>query len=187
MFQSPLGDQLEQTMKELLNPAPIFELPSHMIKQQQHQQNSSPMSTGQPLPITTDPTKSSLQAAAATTTPAPFSKRSDSASTASLYSSHSTSSSSGRIHQQHYHIVKLPSTRHALLTGSRTLISGLGQAYEQDQPNTMEPSLPLCYLLDHPVDQDDVVIQSASGLDGHILVCLQERVTNIFKFIYNLR
>jgi hypothetical protein len=104
-----------------------------------------------------------------------------------LYSSHSSSSSSGRIHQQHYRIVKLPSTRHALLTGSRTLISGLGQAYDQDQLNTMEPSLPLCYLLDHPVDQDDVVIQSASGLNGHILVCLQERVTNIFKFIYNLR
>ncbi|KAI8332270.1 calcium-activated BK potassium channel alpha subunit-domain-containing protein [Chlamydoabsidia padenii] len=88
---------------------------------------------------------------------------------------------------QHYRITKLPSTRHALLTGSRTLIAGLGQAYEQNQPNTLEPSLPLCYLLDQPVLRDDVMIESASGLKGHILVCLQERVTNIFKFIYNLR
>lgn len=184
-------------MRELLNPTPIFELPPHMTKQQHQQQTSSPMTTDQPLPTTSDLIKSSSQTAApltavavataATTTPSPFSKRSDSTSTASLYSSHSTSSSSGRIHQQQYRIVKLPSTRHALLTGSRTLISGLGQAYDQDQPNTMEPSLPLCYLLDHPVDLDDVEIQSASGLNGHILVCLQERVTNIFKFIYNLR
>ncbi|KAI8089736.1 uncharacterized protein BX664DRAFT_264101 [Halteromyces radiatus] len=112
--------------------------------------------------------------------------------TSSTCSSKSTSSSSlarnHQRHQHHYRICKLPSTRHALLTGSRTLIARLGQAYDQEQPSrTTEPSLPLCYLLDQPVHLHDVVIESADGITGHILVCLQDKVTNIFKFIYNLR
>ncbi|ORZ17354.1 hypothetical protein BCR42DRAFT_326519 [Absidia repens] len=113
----------------------------------------------------------------------PTSAQPSNSSSSSSASSFSTGESSSR----KYRIVKLPSPRHALLTGSRTLIARLGQAYDQDQPKTLEPSLPLCYLLDHPVLIDDVTIKSAAGMHGHILVCLQERVTNIFKFIYNLR
>ncbi|CAO3617854.1 unnamed protein product [Cunninghamella echinulata] len=87
-----------------------------------------------------------------------------------------------------FRITKLPSTKHALLTGSRTIISRLGQAYEEEQPKLNEQkSLPLCYLLDHPTRLPDTVIDSAEGMNNHILVCLQEKVTNIFKFIYNLR
>ncbi|KAI8068368.1 hypothetical protein BC940DRAFT_238176 [Gongronella butleri] len=87
-----------------------------------------------------------------------------------------------------YRISKLPSTRLALLTGSRTLIARLGQAYDPQQHTKITGiSLPLCYLLDKPVKLHDVVIDSAVGMSGHILVCLQQKVTNIFKFIYNLR
>ncbi|KAI9307677.1 hypothetical protein BJ944DRAFT_157570 [Cunninghamella echinulata] len=87
-----------------------------------------------------------------------------------------------------FRITKLPSTKHALLTGSRTIISRLGQAYEEEQPKLSEQkSLPLCYLLDHATRLPDTVIDSADGMNHHILVCLQEKVTNIFKFIYNLR
>ncbi|ORX56940.1 hypothetical protein DM01DRAFT_318668 [Hesseltinella vesiculosa] len=99
---------------------------------------------------------------------------------------HKSSSSTPDKHQ--YRISKLPSTRLALLTGSRTLISRLGQVYDPQQHNKISGiSLPLCYLLDKPIKLHDVVIDSAIGMNNHILVCLQQKVTNIFKFVYNLR
>ncbi|ORZ13209.1 hypothetical protein BCR42DRAFT_72769 [Absidia repens] len=182
-----LSDQMEQSMKESLT-TPVFQLPSPMIKVQQQASVSSPSAPVAPQPISnTISANKTSQSATAVIRPPILTRRSNSTGTSSVYSSHSMSSSSSRPHNHGYRIVKLPSTRHALLTGSRTLIARLGQAYDQDQPKTAEPSLPLCYLLDHPVDLPDVVIESADGLHGHILVCLQEKVTNIFKFIYNLR
>ncbi|CAO3626501.1 unnamed protein product [Cunninghamella blakesleeana] len=99
-----------------------------------------------------------------------------------------TKSSGSRHKNKKYCISKLPSTKHALLTGSRTLISRLSQAYEEEQPQISgQKSLPLCYLLDTPAKLDEVTIESAQDMYGHILVCLQDKVNNIFKFIYNLR
>lgn len=50
-----------------------------------------------------------------------------------------------------------------------------------------DTSLPLCYLLDEPVQLEDVTIQDTDGMSNHILVCLHREVINMFKFIYNLR
>lgn len=194
-----LCDQAEQSMKDSVN-NPTFQLPSPMLKQQLPLL-PTPGLTQTPISSTTmkksnqPTTATDIDTATATQRRPPIqTRRSSSTGTSSLASSNSSSTSSlsgsgsgGRPPYQRYRIRKLPSTRHALLTGSRTLIARLGQAYDEDQPNTTEPSLPLCYLLDEPVLQKDVEIVSADGLHGHIVVCLQESVTNIFKFIYNLR
>ncbi|KAI8388327.1 uncharacterized protein BYT42DRAFT_559714 [Radiomyces spectabilis] len=90
-----------------------------------------------------------------------------------------------KLHEQIYRISKLPSPRHALLTGSRTLIKRLGKDPLPDA--NQDTAVPLCYLLDKPAVLDDIVIQSTEGVENHILVCLHREVINIFKFIYNLR
>ncbi|KAI9009305.1 hypothetical protein CLU79DRAFT_806279 [Phycomyces nitens] len=85
-------------------------------------------------------------------------------------------------------ISRLPSSKHALLTGNRALVSRMGMTNTTSDGQLVEDnSLPLCYLLQEPATLDDLVIDSADGMDGHILVCLHRRVINIFKFIYNLR
>ncbi|KAI7887273.1 calcium-activated BK potassium channel alpha subunit-domain-containing protein [Mucor mucedo] len=98
----------------------------------------------------------------------------------------STSNESNRsIPRQIFSLARLPTPRLALLTGSRKLISRLGQLgldhTDQDE------SSPLCFLLETPATLEELTIQSTDFLNGHILVCMHHKVSNIFKFIYNLR
>jgi hypothetical protein len=88
---------------------------------------------------------------------------------------------------QVFSLSKLPTPRLALLTGSRKLISRLGQLSAPDQSDLDVEISPVCYLLDHPVDLPDLTLHSTEHLNGHILVCMHHKVSNIFKFIYNLR
>ena len=100
---------------------------------------------------------------------------------------------------ERYKLSRLPTPRHALLTGSRALISRLGQSPVPHHQHTLDDdssgsslmddvSLPLSYVLDERVDDiEDVTIESAANMRGHILVCVHREVVNIFKFIYNLR
>ena len=94
-----------------------------------------------------------------------------------------------------YKLSRLPTPRHALLTGSRALITRLGQSPVNDDdedigsPDHIEDiSLPLSYILEEKIGKlDDAIITSAENMRGHILVCVHREVVNIFKFIYNLR
>ncbi|KAI7848773.1 hypothetical protein BDC45DRAFT_522289 [Circinella umbellata] len=94
-----------------------------------------------------------------------------------------------------YKLSRLPTPRHALLTGSRALITRLGQSPVNDDDNDdigspdhiEDISLPLSYILEKKVPLDDAIIESAENMRGHILVCVHREVVNIFKFIYNLR
>jgi hypothetical protein len=81
---------------------------------------------------------------------------------------------------KHFQISKLPSPRMALLTGSRKLISKLGQP-----PKVLdnEDGIPLCYLLDKPLKIQDMTIEHTDHMYGHIVVCMHHKVSNIFKFI----
>ncbi|KAI8145288.1 calcium-activated BK potassium channel alpha subunit-domain-containing protein [Fennellomyces sp. T-0311] len=100
---------------------------------------------------------------------------------------------------ERYKLSRLPTPRHALLTGSRELITRLGMSPVADHdddgrenqvgpPDHIEDtSLPLSYILEAPVQLDDAIIDSTEGMRGHILVCVHREVVNIFKFIYNLR
>lgn len=90
--------------------------------------------------------------------------------------------------RQHFALSKLPTPRLALLTGSRKLISRLGQMPTLDHPDStdMETS-PVCYLLDKPATLRELTLESTEHMSGHILVCMHHKVSNIFKFIYNLR
>lgn len=98
----------------------------------------------------------------------------------------SASNESNRsIPRQTFSLSRLPTPRLALLTGSRKLISRLGQM-SLDHPEQDETS-PLCFLLDTPTTLQELTITSTDFLTGHILVCMHHKVSNIFKFIYNLR
>ncbi|KAI9316872.1 hypothetical protein BX666DRAFT_2019343 [Dichotomocladium elegans] len=98
---------------------------------------------------------------------------------------------------ERYKLSRLPTPRHALLTGSRDLISRLGQSPIRPRPSAEklddsdkqsdDVSLPLSYVLEEPPKLEEAVIDSAKGMRGHILVCVHREVINIFKFIYNLR
>ncbi|ORY96781.1 hypothetical protein BCR43DRAFT_439453 [Syncephalastrum racemosum] len=94
-------------------------------------------------------------------------------------------STSSHISHRRYKLSRLPTPRHALLTGSRALIMRLGQT--PPLPFNQDTSLPLSYILDEPPELSEVLIESAEHMRGHILVCLHHEVINIFKFIYNLR
>ncbi|KAF7729991.1 potassium channel, sub T, member 2 [Apophysomyces ossiformis] len=96
-----------------------------------------------------------------------------------------SSISSTRTTEQIYRVCKLPSPKHALLTGSRTLISRLGKGPFSEAVE--DACLPSCYLLDSPADKKEVTIESAEGMEGHILVCLHREVINLFKFVFSLR
>ncbi|KAI8052598.1 calcium-activated BK potassium channel alpha subunit-domain-containing protein [Gilbertella persicaria] len=110
-----------------------------------------------------------------------FNRQSRSSSSSSSSSSHKS-----KVAKQPFSVSKLPSRRHALLTGSRALITRIGKtSYEKEIVD--DTSLPLCCLLEKPVKLEDVTIQSAEGMHNHILVCLHREVVNMFKFIYNLR
>ncbi|ORE09517.1 hypothetical protein BCV72DRAFT_248143 [Rhizopus microsporus var. microsporus] len=94
---------------------------------------------------------------------------------------------SGKTH--YFTIAKLPSNRHAILTGSRALIKRIGTrapsaVYMSEETDT---SVPLCYSLTEPLQLEDITLNSAQGMTGHILVCLHREAINMFKFIYNLR
>lgn len=109
---------------------------------------------------------------------------------------HSVSNeSNGSLNQHHqslasrqvFSLLKLPTPRLALLTGSRKLISRLGQLSAPDQSDLDVEISPVCYLLDNPVCLPELTLSSTEHLNGHILVCMHHKVSNIFKFIYNLR
>ncbi|EPB88136.1 hypothetical protein HMPREF1544_05080 [Mucor circinelloides 1006PhL] len=109
---------------------------------------------------------------------------------------HSTSNESNRsrsssVHQsprqQVFELSKLPTPRLALLTGSRKLISRLGQLPVINNPDVEMETSPVCYLLNKSATLPELTINSAEHMNGHILVCMHHKVSNIFKFIYNLR
>lgn len=114
--------------------------------------------------------------------------------------SHPPSSTHTKPPPERYKLSRLPTPRHALLTGSRALISRLGQSpvphphhhtLDDDSSGSSlmdDVSLPLSYVLEERVDDvKKVTITSAANMRGHILVCVHREVVNIFKFIYNLR
>lgn len=113
--------------------------------------------------------------------------------------SHPSSNTHKKPPPERYKLSRLPTPRHALLTGSRALISRLGQSPVPHHNHTLDDdssgtslmddvSLPLSYVLDEHVDDiQKVTIESAANMRGHILVCVHREVVNIFKFIYNLR
>lgn len=106
----------------------------------------------------------------------------------------SSSTTSSKPPARRYKLSRLPTPRHALMTGSRALITRLGQApvLENDVEDNLasvvhDTQLPLSYILEEPAKLKDVVIDSTEGMRDHILVCLHREVIDIFKFIYNLR
>ena len=112
---------------------------------------------------------------------------SNSTSTVRSYKSQKSAFSGRPASEEHtFAVSKLPSKRHAILTGSRTLIKRIGKEPLSDVAND-DTSLPLCYLLQEPVELEDVTINSTQCMSGHVLVCLHREVVNMFKFIYNLR
>ncbi|KAG0194933.1 potassium channel, sub T, member 2 [Apophysomyces sp. BC1034] len=114
-------------------------------------------------------------------TPSPTASKTEASPT---HSARSSISSIGAT-EQVYRICKLPSPKHALLTGSRSLISRLGKGPLSEAVE--DASLPFCYLLDQPALLEDVLIESTGDMEGHILVCLHREPINLFKFVYNLR
>ncbi|CAO3675660.1 unnamed protein product [Rhizopus microsporus] len=94
---------------------------------------------------------------------------------------------SGKTH--YFTIAKLPSNRHAILTGSRALIKRIGTRAPSavSMNEETDTSVPLCYSLVEPLQLEDITLESAQGMSGHILVCLHREAINMFKFIYNLR
>jgi hypothetical protein len=127
-----------------------------------------------------------LQASTQESLAAIFNRQPSSASSSTSRSHRSQRSASNASSEQSFCISRLPSKRHALLSGSRALIKRIGKA---SLPEIMEDdtSLPFCYLLDKPAILEDVTIKSTKGMNGHVLVCLHREVINMFKFIYNLR
>lgn len=89
--------------------------------------------------------------------------------------------------RQTFSLSRLPTSRLALLTGSRKLISRFGQMSNMDLTDAESETSPECYLLDTPATLKELTIKSTDFLNGHILVCMHHKVSNIFKFIYNLR
>lgn len=108
--------------------------------------------------------------------------------------------------RQRYQLSRLPSSTHSLLSGisvGGTFPIKLSQPnnseainakMDDDDDDDSDIDLPLankiplmCHLLDKPANLKDITIQKASGMRGHILVCMQQEFINIFKFIYNLR
>lgn len=107
--------------------------------------------------------------------------------------------------KQRYQLSRLPSTTHSLLSGisvGGTFPIKLSQPHDpqavkaEDQGDDEEDDIDLplanklplmCHLLDRPANLKDITIHKASGMRGHILVCMQQEFINIFKFIYNLR
>ncbi|KAI9008928.1 hypothetical protein CLU79DRAFT_806343 [Phycomyces nitens] len=85
---------------------------------------------------------------------------------------------------QNYRILKLPPSRHAMITGRRAMIARLGHTSTSPTEDT---SLPQCYLLDEYAQQKDVMITDTNTINNHVLVCLHREVINIFKFVYNMR
>ncbi|KAI7900826.1 uncharacterized protein BX663DRAFT_532207 [Cokeromyces recurvatus] len=89
---------------------------------------------------------------------------------------------------QQFELSQLPTPRLALLTGSRKLISRIGQLSSVETTSEDDiGDIPTCYLLKKPATLRELTIESAEGMCGHILVCMHHKVSNIFKFIYNLR
>ncbi|KAI8394175.1 uncharacterized protein BYT42DRAFT_488398 [Radiomyces spectabilis] len=107
--------------------------------------------------------------------------RVESASRLPIHISSSTVSTAGHSGRFPYQLSYLPTSRHALMTGSSSIVGQLSDGTPVDRERLG------CYLLDHPVTLDDVTLENADGMEDHILVCLHRRFTNIFKFIYNLR
>jgi hypothetical protein len=89
--------------------------------------------------------------------------------------------------RQNFLLSRLPTPRLALLTGSRKLISRLGHMSSLEQVDPDIETSPVCFLLEKPATLHELTIQSSDFLTGHILVCMHHKVSNIFKFIYNLR
>ncbi|KAI8637256.1 hypothetical protein BD408DRAFT_424858 [Parasitella parasitica] len=118
---------------------------------------------------------------------AAFNRNPSSSSTSTCRSYKSQRSANNVSTNQSYSVSKLPSKRHALLSGSRALIKRIGKSSPGTEKIEEDTSLPLCYLLDTPARLEDVIIQDTDGMSNHVLVCLHREVINMFKFIYNLR
>ncbi|KAI8643141.1 hypothetical protein BD408DRAFT_415336 [Parasitella parasitica] len=106
-------------------------------------------------------------------------------------SNESNQSRSSSVYQSPRHqtfaLCKLPTPRLALLTGNRKLLTRLGQLPVINSADVEIESSPVCYLLPKSATLQELTITSAQNMNGHILVCMHHKVSNIFKFIYNLR
>lgn len=89
--------------------------------------------------------------------------------------------------RQKFQLLKLPTPRMALLTGNRRIVRHLDELPSLDHHDIDHEISPMCYLLEEPADLDSMTIESAENLSGHIVVCMHQKVSNIFKFIFNLR
>ncbi|KAI9470851.1 MAG: hypothetical protein EXX96DRAFT_643825 [Benjaminiella poitrasii] len=113
-----------------------------------------------------------------------YNSSSSESSHSGVSSLHQNQPSSQSLPLQQFELSQLPTPRLALLTGSRKLIIRLGQVTSTDNE---VGTIPMCYLLKKPTTLRELTIESAEGMSGHILVCMHHKVSNIFKFIYNLR
>ncbi|KAG0945687.1 hypothetical protein G6F57_003887 [Rhizopus arrhizus] len=89
--------------------------------------------------------------------------------------------------RQYFQLSRLPIPRMTFLTGDRRLANRLGQLAPLDSSDGGPEASPMCYLLDTPATLRELTIESAEHLSGHIVVCMHHKVSNIFKFIFNLR
>ncbi|KAI9313971.1 hypothetical protein BX666DRAFT_1863740 [Dichotomocladium elegans] len=80
----------------------------------------------------------------------------------------------GSARDTEFRVSRLPTSSLSLLIG---IGSGIGPSAS---PLT-------CYLLCEPAKLEDVIIHTTAGIRGHILVCMHQEFTNLFKFLYNLR
>lgn len=89
--------------------------------------------------------------------------------------------------RQCFQLSRLPIPRMTFLTGDKRLANHLGQLAQLDSSDGSSEASPMCYLLDTPATLRELTIESAEHLSGHIVVCMHHKVSNIFKFIFNLR
>lgn len=108
--------------------------------------------------------------------------------------------------QQKYGISRLPSFSHAFFNSRRTGEASDNEDYSSsasendDSDDEGEQSYyaasvdshggynsPYCYLLQEPCALSDMLIRSARGMRGHIVVCLHNEFIPVFRFIYSLR
>ncbi|RCH92283.1 potassium channel, sub T, member 1, partial [Rhizopus stolonifer] len=106
-------------------------------------------------------------------------------------SNDSTRSRSSSVHhysqpppRQQFDLAKLPTPRLAMLTGSRKLISRLGKLPLLDHPDAVTEASPLCYLLEKPATLDELTLESAECMNGHILVSPQLKSNELQDIVF---
>ncbi|KAI9281997.1 hypothetical protein BY458DRAFT_498627 [Sporodiniella umbellata] len=89
--------------------------------------------------------------------------------------------------QKGFRLAKLPTPRMALLTGNRRIVRHLDELPLLEFHDIEHEVSPVCYLLHEQKDLSGMTIENAENMSGHVVVCMHQKVSNIFKFIFNLR